>query len=74
MGLFVDKGSGCGTGIFPDPDQVDPKDRIRPDPDPQHWLRVCLESFHGDNICSGYIYESRQVGFIFYIRFNPGDV
>ena len=29
--LFVDKGSGSGSGIFQDPG--DPK---RPDPDPQH--------------------------------------
>ena len=34
MGLFVDKGSGSGPGIFWDPDPGDPK---RPDPDPQHW-------------------------------------
>ena len=33
MGLFVDKGSGSGSCIFPDPDPSDPK---RPDPDPQH--------------------------------------
>ena len=32
-GLFVDKGSGSGSGIFPDPGG--PK---RPDPDSQHCI------------------------------------
>ena len=30
-GLFVDKGSGTGSDIFPDPDP-DPGDQKRPDP------------------------------------------
>ena len=37
QGLFVDKGSGSGSGIFPDSDP-DPGDPKRPDQDPQHWL------------------------------------
>ena len=35
--LFVDKQSGSGSVIFPDPDPGDPK---RPDSDPQHWFLI----------------------------------
>ena len=31
----MDKGSGSGFCVFPDPDPGNPK---RPDPDPQHWF------------------------------------
>ena len=42
-GLIVDKGSGPGSGIFPDLDP-DPGDTKRPDPDPnpQHMLFTSL--------------------------------
>ena len=34
----MDKGSRSGIFPDPDPDPGDQKDRIRSDPDPQHWF------------------------------------